>query len=156
MKVEKRRKQMREAKADMTPMIDMTFQLIAFFMVIVNFSEAESNQLIKLPTSELAKPFEDVAGPMVVLQLTDKEPATVFLGGRELQMGQLLAQLWQQHRGIKAGGADPAAATVVIRADRYAKTSIVQDVIKMCQTAKFQKFALRAKQGQRKPKRKES
>ena len=146
MKVEKRRKGMREAKADMTPMIDMTFQLIAFFMVIINFSEAESNQLIKLPTSQLAKPFEDATGPMVVLQLTDKKPnPTVFLGGRELQMGQLLSQLWQRRRGIEAGGEDPADATVVIRADRYAQTGVVQKVIQMCQEVKFQKFALRAK-----------
>ena len=44
------------AQADLTPMIDMTFQLIAFFMVLINFSEADQNQLITLPTSELAKP----------------------------------------------------------------------------------------------------
>jgi len=29
------------SEGDMTPMIDMTFQLIAFFMVLLNFSEAD-------------------------------------------------------------------------------------------------------------------
>ena len=43
------------AEADMTPMIDMTFQLIAFFMVLINFTEADQNQAINLPSSELAK-----------------------------------------------------------------------------------------------------
>ena len=38
----------------MTPMIDMTFQLIAFFMVLINFTEADQNQAINLPSSELA------------------------------------------------------------------------------------------------------
>ena len=42
----------------MTPMIDMTFQLIAFFMVLINFSEVEQDQRITLPASELAKPPE--------------------------------------------------------------------------------------------------
>ena len=28
---------------DYTPMIDMTFQLIAFFMILINFSDAETD-----------------------------------------------------------------------------------------------------------------
>ena len=47
------------AKGDMTPMIDMVFQLIAFFMVVVNFSDADQNKLIHLPSSELAKPADE-------------------------------------------------------------------------------------------------
>ena len=43
-------------EGDLTPMIDMTFQLIAFFMVLVNFTQTEQNQRIQLPQSELAKP----------------------------------------------------------------------------------------------------
>ena len=46
------------AEGDLTPMIDMTFQLIAFFMVLINFSQAEQNDKIELPLSELAKPPE--------------------------------------------------------------------------------------------------
>ena len=42
------------AEGDMTPMIDMTFQLIAFFMVLINFAEDNNNQTIKLPASEIA------------------------------------------------------------------------------------------------------
>ena len=43
-------------QGDLTPMIDMTFQLIAFFMVLINFTEADTNERIKLPTSEIVKP----------------------------------------------------------------------------------------------------
>ena len=43
-------------EGDLTPMIDMTFQLIAFFMVLINFTEADQDERIKLPTSVLAKP----------------------------------------------------------------------------------------------------
>ncbi|MEM1303854.1 MAG: biopolymer transporter ExbD, partial [Planctomycetota bacterium] len=42
----KKRKEMEAAEGDMTPMIDMTFQLIAFFMVLINFSEVEQDQRI--------------------------------------------------------------------------------------------------------------
>ena len=42
-------------EGDLTPMIDMTFQLIAFFMVLINFTQSEQNERVQLPLSELAK-----------------------------------------------------------------------------------------------------
>ena len=42
----------------MTPMIDMVFQLIAFFMVLINFAQTEANDHVKLPSSQLVKPPE--------------------------------------------------------------------------------------------------
>ena len=46
------------AEGDLTPMIDMVFQLIAFFMVLINFAQTESNDRVKLPSSQLVKPPE--------------------------------------------------------------------------------------------------
>ena len=54
----KRKAQPESPELDMTPMIDMTFQLIAFFMVLLNFGESEIDARIKLPSSQLAKPPE--------------------------------------------------------------------------------------------------
>ena len=39
------------AEGDLTPMIDMVFQLIAFFMVLINFAQTESNERVVLPSS---------------------------------------------------------------------------------------------------------
>ncbi len=39
------------AEGDLTPMIDMTFQLIAFFMVLINFTQTESHERVVLPSS---------------------------------------------------------------------------------------------------------
>jgi biopolymer transport protein ExbD len=39
--------------------------------------------------------------------------------------------------------------TVIIRADRFAKTGRVQELIKICQEAEFDTFALRGKQSDR-------
>ena len=43
------------AEGDLTPMIDMVFQLIAFFMVLINFAQTESNDRVKLPSSHLCE-----------------------------------------------------------------------------------------------------
>src|SRR6476469_937393 len=57
---------------DYTPMIDMTFQLIAFFMILINFSDAEADERVQLPSSAIAKParsFTDV--PITIRLLRD-------------------------------------------------------------------------------------
>ena len=54
----KQRFEAKAAEMDMTSMIDMVFQLIIFFMVLINFSQDDQNDKIKLPTSELAKPAD--------------------------------------------------------------------------------------------------
>ena len=50
-------------EGDLTPMIDVVFQLIAFFMLIINFSEVVKSEEIQLPLSELAKPPEEPDTP---------------------------------------------------------------------------------------------
>jgi len=133
------------AEGDMTPMIDMTFQLIAFFMVLVNFSEADQNQRIKLPSSELAKPPEGPMESPITLQLTDKD--TVIFGPDEMTLEGLRPKLLHERQLIEATpDRSLAKATIIIRADRYAKTGRVQEVIQVCQDAGFEKFALRARQ----------
>lgn len=133
------------AEGDMTPMIDMTFQLIAFFMVVVNFSEADQNERIKLPLSELAKPPEAAVETPITLQLTDE--GTVLFGANEVTIGQLPAELLREKQVLEATGTKTARqATIIIRADRGAMTGEVQEVIQICQKTGFEKFALRAKQ----------
>ena len=44
------------AEVDMTPMIDIVFQLIAFFMVISNFEQTQADERVRLPKDVLAQP----------------------------------------------------------------------------------------------------
>jgi biopolymer transport protein ExbD len=64
---------------DMTPMIDMTFQLITFFMFVMNFSEAEQDDRIQLPLSQLAKPVDGPVEKPITLQLTNSG-AVIYAG----------------------------------------------------------------------------
>ena len=92
------------AKGDMTPMIDMTFQLIAFFMVLVSFSEADQNERIRLPLSELAKPPDAPLPTPITLQLTGE--GTVIFGGKDVPLSQLPRAL-QVERQLLGGIAVP-------------------------------------------------
>jgi biopolymer transport protein ExbD len=136
------KREMPSAEADMTPMIDMTFQLIAFFMVLINFSDAETNDRIKLPASELAKPPDAPLESPITLQLTKE--GTVLYSADELALGALKAPLMRERNLLERQKKSVAEATIILRADGDAKTGVVQEVIKIAQEAGFEKFVMRA------------
>jgi biopolymer transport protein ExbD len=134
------------AKGDMTPMIDMTFQLIAFFMVLVNFSEADTHEKVHLPASELAKPPDAPMDHPITIQLTDEGDIIFF--GQAVSVSNLAQLLVIEREAIQRHpNRSMEKATVVIRADAGTPQGRVLEVIEACQNAGFIKFALRARQG---------
>jgi biopolymer transport protein ExbD len=131
-------------EGDLTPMIDMTFQLIAFFMVLINFSQSEQNERIQLPDSELAKPPDAPLEFPITLHLTKE--GSVIIGGQEVAIEGLGPYLSREADALRTRGKSTASATVIIRGHREAKTGKVQDLIRLCQSNSFEKFALRAKE----------
>jgi biopolymer transport protein ExbD len=128
---------------DMTPMIDMTFQLITFFMFVMNFSEAEQDDRIQLPLSQLAKPVDGPVDKPITLQLTSK--GSVFYAGEMVGLRDIGGYLEREKSIIMDAGKEPNAATVIVRADGVSKPGAVQEIITICQEKGFEKFALRAK-----------
>jgi biopolymer transport protein ExbD len=127
---------------DMTPMIDMTFQLITFFMFVMNFSEAEQDERIQLPLSQLAKPVEGAMETPITLQLTNS--GSIIYAGELVAVRDIGAYLEREKGVMLDAGKEPSAATVIVRADGRAKTGEVQDIIRICQEKGFERFALRA------------
>ncbi len=132
------------AECDMTPMIDMTFQLIAFFMVALNFSEAEQDERIKLPTSALARPPEGAVDNLITIQITHE--GNVLYGGEVIPLEGIHRYLISERDILRLNGKSAADATVVIRADAGIPVGKVQELIQICQSEQFERFALRAKE----------
>ncbi len=132
-------------EGDMTPMIDMVFQLIAFFMVLINFTEADQNQRIRLPSSELAKPAEVPIDSPITIHVT--ADGTALLGTEEVPIQGLTRLLTIEYQVlVRKGDGRASQATIVIRGDGITQFGLVQEVIQICQNVGFEKFALRAKQ----------
>jgi biopolymer transport protein ExbD len=123
-------------------MIDMTFQLITFFMFVMNFSEAEQDDRIQLPMSQLAKPVEGATDTPITLQLTNS--GSVIYAGELVALSDIGSYLDREKTVILDAGKEPNAATVIIRADGRSKTGEVQDIVRICQEKGFERFALRA------------
>jgi len=142
MKIKREAKQ--KVEADMTPMIDMTFQLIAFFMVLINFTEADQDARVQLPQSVLAKPPDGPIDNAIYIHMTGA--GTAIYGGEDMNLEALAAVLKRERQVMALENKVVADATVIIRADADAPTGTVQELIQVCQDEGFERFALRVKE----------
>ena len=129
---------------DLTPMIDMTFNLIAFFMVLINFSQSEQNDKVVLPTSELAKPLDAPIEFPIIVHLTNS--GSLVIGGDEISLAGLRSRLAPELSLLKLEGKTARDANIIIRGHRAVPGGQVQDLISRCQELGFEKFALRVKE----------
>lgn len=132
---------------DMTPMIDMTFQLIAFFMILNNFEQSETDARVVLPASALAKPPEAPFESPITVQMTKE--GQPLLGGQIYADRQALIPMLKNEKFVlEAQNKSIGNATIIIRAHKFCKTGDVQDLIKVCQEVGYEKFTLRAEENQ--------
>ena len=92
--------------------------------------------------SQLAKPVDGPVEKPITLQLTNA--GSVIYAGEMIGLQDISGYLEREKSVLLEGGRNPAAATVIVRADGAAKTGQVQEIIKICQEKGFEKFALRA------------
>lgn len=91
---------------DLTPMVDVVFLLIIFFMVSTTFITLESGLPVELPDSQTT-----VTEPSTLPTVTVNKEGAIFFGGAQVQEAQLALLLRQE---FDATG----QSTVVLRADR--------------------------------------
>jgi biopolymer transport protein ExbD len=143
-----------KAEPNLTPLLDVVFQLITFFMLVINFSSDNYDQRIRLPVAGSARPVEDeqrVSEDRLVLNI-DRE-GHLLVGG-EAQPVNTAIQTIRHHAdlvklNLKGAGLKPDATgglptTIVLRADRETTFASVMTLINACQSYGFRKFALKA------------
>ena len=138
------------AEPNLTPILDMVFQLITFFMLVVNFKAAAMDLDLKLPVVGSARPV-DTQGQEDLLVLNVNSQGQLRVYGQtisdikdyiksEAQASLALAR--QTNPNLKPGEELPS--TVVIRADKQTPFTMLNGVISNCQTNGYRKFALKA------------
>jgi biopolymer transport protein ExbD len=139
-----------EAKPNLTPMLDMVFQLITFFMLVMNFKVAALDMSLKLPVVGSARPVDTQPGQDLLMLTVDKEGKLNVYGkpvavedyiAREAQVSKLAAKQKNPDLDVDKDG---LPTTVVIRGDKTTKFRGVYHVIKVCQDNGFRVFALKA------------
>ena len=127
-----------EGGIDMTPMIDMVFLLLVFFMCAATLSKVDFTPEINLPLAPKAQIPDDLRNRGTVNIL----PVGAAIGSGEtvtrekpfLIRGRLLdeRELQQEITAIRGGNAD---LRVYMRIDRNSEFALVQRAIKACAAA---------------------
>jgi biopolymer transport protein ExbD len=145
------------AEIDMTPMIDIVFQLISFFMLVTNFDQAEADERVKLPSDMLAKPPLVARSNELTVNIGFKRDFTgkmldplpyVFFGDQEYRVQDSVKFLMPERRLMEAKGNKEKLKdmTIIIRADGETQSGLIQEFMNIAQQQKFEKFSLKAMQ----------
>lgn len=113
-----------DVRFEMTAMMDIIFQLIAFFMIVSTFIALEKVE-VDLPLAPHAGLAENQSGRLMVALTVD---GTIWLGAEVVTLEELAA-------GVEAWRVDQPRARVVIRSDRAAPYATVKAVMKTCRDA---------------------
>ncbi|MBX6315793.1 MAG: biopolymer transporter ExbD [Isosphaeraceae bacterium] len=141
-----------KAEPNLTPLLDVVFQLITFFMMVVNFSQDNFDLRIRLPVAGQAKPVEATkAGEDRIVLNIDRDGRLLF-SGKTLDTEAAVREIGRQADLVKLNAKvtgleiDPSnlPTTLVIRADRDTPFSQLFRLISACQANGFRKFALKA------------
>lgn len=117
---------------DLTPMIDVVFNLLIFFMVVSHFASAERDMKVELPTGSEAMPL--TAKPKEIFVNIDQR-GRFFVRAREVtqrELGELLRA---------AAINNPANQSVVIRADKRAAWDFVATAMRLCNEAGIRDYS---------------
>ncbi len=110
-----------EVGFNMTPMIDVVFQLIIFFLVSSHLAKQEVHLELPLPTAESGKaPADDAAARVTINVLAD---------GRLLLAGKPVAAADVQRRLSEQRAAQGQDMEVRIRSDRAAPYNLVEPIL---------------------------
>jgi biopolymer transport protein ExbD len=138
-----------KAEPNLTPMLDMVFQLITFFMLVMTFKSAEIDFNLKLPVVGSARPVKTEGRTGVLVLNIDQngnlrttQPIRDVETFLRIQSQATLLANHMTPADLEAGGELPT--TVVIRADRGTPFGKLNRVIKACQDNGFRNFALKA------------
>ncbi len=108
---------------NMTPMIDVTFLLIIFFLVSSNMAQQENAVDLNLPTAESGRDPQDDAMRRVTVSLT--ADGTLLLAGEAMDPAEL-------GRRLAFERTKPEPLEVRIRCDRTVEYGRVKPVMREC------------------------
>lgn len=121
-----------EPTLNLTPMIDIVFLLIIFFMVGTKFTETERQVKLELPAVKQIGALSAVPKQREVNVYADN---TIMMDGQSYQLDELLTELRRAHEEYNE-------MSVLIRGDGGAKHQNVTNVLAACRDAGFERLGI--------------
>ncbi len=120
-------------EVNLTPMIDLVFNLLIFFMVATEFAKEENELNVVLPSASAAMPL--TAKPKeIFINITDT--GEFFMIGKRVDETEIETYL------IRAARNNPVQQKVIIRADKRVPFASVVKVMDLCNKAQVRDYTV--------------
>ncbi|QDT31620.1 ExbD/TolR family protein [Thalassoglobus polymorphus] len=117
-------------KVDITPLIDVVFLLVIFFLVASHFAKSEPTEVVELPTATQSTDDENPRRLIV----TVNSAGEYYVNAEQVQMGQIEEMIQDGAEG------DPETYAVRIRGDRTTPYSAIEPIMLICPKYGVTKF----------------
>lgn len=137
-------------RIDMTPMVDIAFLLLIFYMATTQFKPPEA-RAVELPTShsQIELPDKDIINITVTkydsLYVDYVQKATINVEGRDIETTVRVVRVCDKYNvsaKINKARAKNFRALIVIKADRRASFGIMDDVMSSMQENHLERFLI--------------
>ena len=120
--IPKRTRRSDDGELDITPMIDITFLLLAFFIVV---SKMDPSTQVAMPTAKYGATVPEQAAVIIIVIPSDRDEPNVYLGRAKTDKAKASGSIEDIEKQIAdyvaAEFADPMKTTVIIKAERKVK-----------------------------------
>jgi len=120
---------------NLTPLIDVVFLLLIFFLVATQFSQDDQQLPIQLPSAKNAVPMTVEPEELVI---SIGQDGSYMLRGQRLELGQLEPIL------ARAVIDNPVQQTVILRGDKRVEFQSVVSLIDLCNRLKVPSYRILA------------
>lgn len=121
---------------NLTPVIDMVFLLLIFFLVATKFADIERDVRIQPPSSHHARPITAIPEELVI---NVTQNGRLLLAGRERDIGEI-------DRLLKAATKANPHQAVVIRGDRDSVLHFAVSILDLCEKHHVERTYLTTRQ----------
>lgn len=116
------------AAIDMTPIIDMVFLLLIFFLIATTFRQEEREMQVALPIAQSAGPLSSALRELI---LNVDQQGRIVVSGRTMTLDELRQLVGE---AVRAN----AQQKVTVRGDRQVAYGVVVQVLDVCKGAGVQ------------------
>lgn len=138
------------AEPNLVPILDMVFQLITFFMLVINFKAASMDLNLKLPVVGSARPAPEGKEDSNSLVLNIDSQGILRVQGVERNLKEFVeeegrvARMHARAANASFKDGDDLPMTIVIRADKETRFNLLYRVVKAFQQQGFRFFNYKA------------
>ncbi len=133
-----------ELDMNITPMIDVVFQLLIFFLVVSEIASRDHIEDLTLPVASEAKEEEAMPDRLVISVSHKAGEDRIWIAGRVRTINEVENYL-RVEKQFRGSGAGETKQPVLIQADRHAKWQTIQDIMEKASKLQFWRLSFGVK-----------